>query len=66
MVTFAMFMAKLRSLMYIRKRIGSNTDPRGTPLVMVNIFQLKPLIDADCFHSVKYDSNNLFDIIFTL
>ena len=31
------------------------------PLVMVGIFELKPLIETNCFRSVKYVSNHLFD-----
>ena len=36
-------MATLRSFMYIfiRKSNGPNTDPWGTPLVMVDIFESK-------------------------
>ena len=48
--------------MYIRKSNDSNTDPSGTPQVIVDIYELKPLNQADCFPSVKYDSNHLFDI----
>ena len=33
--------------------------------VMVDIFELKPLIKTDCFRSVKYDSNHLLDIPLT-
>ena len=51
--------------MYVRKSNGPNTDPWGTPLVMVDIFELKPLIETNCFRSVKYDSYHLFDIPFT-
>ena len=44
------------------KSYGPNTDPWGTPLVMVDIFELKPLIETNCFRSIKYDSNHLFHI----
>ena len=38
-------MATLRSFMYIfiTKSNGPDTDPWGTPLVMVDIFELKPI-----------------------
>ena len=42
--TLQCFMATLRSFMYIRKSNGPNTDPWGTPLVIVDIFELKPLL----------------------
>ena len=42
-------MATVRSFMYIRKSNGPNTDPGGTPLVMVDIFELKPLIETNRF-----------------
>ena len=48
--------------MYIKESNGSSTDPSGTPKVTVDISELKPLIETDCFRSVKYDSNYLFDI----
>ena len=48
--------------MYIKKSNGSSTDPWGTLKVRVDISELKPLIGTDCFRSVKYDSNYLFDI----
>ena len=51
--------------MYITKSNGPNTDACGTPLVMVDIFELKHLIETNCFLSVKYDSNYLFDIPLT-
>ena len=51
---------------YIRKSSASNTDPCGTPLLMVDIFELKLLIETDCFWLVKYVLNHLFDILFTL
>ena len=31
------------------------TDPWGTLLVIVDMLELKPLIDTDCVGSVKYD-----------
>ena len=58
-------MVTLSSFMYIRKSNGSNTDPWGTPLVMVDVSELKPLIETNCFWSVKYDSNHLLDIPLT-
>ena len=63
--TLQCFMATLRSFMYIRKSNGPNTDPWETPLEMVDIFELKPLIETNCFWSVKYDSNHSFDIPLT-
>ena len=48
-------MATLRSFTYVRKSNGPNTDRWGTPLVMVDIFELKQLIETNCFWSVKYD-----------
>ena len=48
--------------MYIKKINGSSTDTWRAPKVTVYISELKPLIEADCFRSVKYDSNYLFDI----
>ena len=48
--------------MYINKSNGFSTDPWGTPKVTADISELKPLIETDCFRSVKYDSNYLFDI----
>ena len=32
---------------------------------MVDIFELKPLIETDYFPTIKYDSNHLFDIPLT-
>ena len=49
--------------MYIEKSDGSSTDTWGTPKVTVDISELKPLIETDCFRSVKYDSNYLFDML---
>ena len=60
--TWQYFMARLRSSMYINKSNGFSTDPWGTPKVTADISELKPLIETDCFRSVKYDSNYLFDI----
>ena len=60
--TLQSFMAALRSFMDMRKSNGPNTDPWGTPLVMADMFKLKPLIETNCFRSVKYISNSLFDI----
>ena len=55
-------MARLSSFMYFRKSSGPNADPFETPIVIVDIFELKPLMKADCLQSVKQDSNHLFDI----
>ena len=55
-------MAALRLFMYIRKSNGPNTGSWETPLVVVDIFELKSLIETNCFWSVKYDPNHLFDI----
>ena len=49
--------------MYIKKSNCYSTDPWETPKATVEISQLKPLIETDCFWWVKYDSNDLFDII---
>ena len=38
--------------MYIKESNGSSTDPSGTPKVTVDISELKPLIETDCFRSV--------------
>ena len=54
-------MARLKLFIYIKKSNGSSTDPWGTK-VTVEISELKPLIETDCFWWVKYDSNYLFDI----
>ena len=37
---------------------------RETLQAMVDIFELKPLIETDCFQSVKYDLNHLFDNVY--
>ena len=37
---------------------------RETLPAMVDIFELKPLIETDCFQSVKYDLNHLFDNVY--
>ena len=44
--------------MYITKS-SPNTYPRGTPKVMADLFELKPLIKTHCLRLVKYDSNHL-------
>ena len=44
--------------MYITKS-SPNNYPRGTPPVMVDMFEVKPLIKTHCFRSVKHDSNHL-------
>ena len=40
------FIAGLRSFMYVRKSSGPYNDPWGTPQINVDIFELKPLIQA--------------------
>ena len=60
--TWQCFMERLRSFIYIKKSNGSSTDPWRTPKVTVDISELKPSIETDCFQSVKYNSNYLFDI----
>ena len=35
--------------MYMKKCSGPNTDFWGTPQVKLDIFELKPLIDTNCF-----------------
>ena len=63
MVNLVMFYGKSTLIyIYIKKSNSSNTDPWGTPKIRVDISELKPLIETDCFRSVKYDSNYLFDI----
>ena len=48
--------------MYIKKSNSSSSDSWGTPKVPVDISELRPFIETECFRSVKYDSNYLFDI----
>ena len=60
--TFQCFMNRLRSFTHIRKSNGCNIE-WGTPLVMVDIFELKPFIKTDCLRSVKYDPDDLFYIL---
>ena len=48
--------------MYIRKSKGPKTDPCGTPHVILEVLDSKPLIDANCLWFAKYDSNHLFAI----
>ena len=48
--------------MYIKKSNGSSTDPWETRKVTVHTSEFKPLIETNCFRSVKYVSNSLFDI----
>ena len=64
--TLQCFMTRLRWFMYTRKSDVPHTDPWGTPLVMVDIFELKPSIETGCFRSVEFDSNHLLDILLTL
>ena len=45
--------------MYIRKSEGPKTDPCGTPHVILEVLDSKPLIDTNCLRFVKYDSNYL-------
>ena len=48
MMNLPIFITKLRSFMHIKKSSGPNTLPWGTPQVIVDIFELKPLIDTNC------------------
>ena len=54
------FIATCRSLMYIRKSKDPKTDPCGTPHVILEVLDSKPLIDTNCLRFAKYDSNHLF------
>ena len=45
-------MATWISFVYNR---NSNTDPCGTPQVILEILNTKPLIDANCLRSAKYN-----------
>ena len=40
--------------MYIRKTNGPNTDPWGMSLVLVDMFELKPLVKTDCLIQTIY------------
>ena len=46
--------------MYIRKSKDPKTDPCGTPHVILEVLDSKPLIDTNCLRFAKYDSNHLF------
>ena len=54
------FIATCRSLMYIRKSKDPKTDPCGTPHVIPEVLDSKPLIDTNCLRFAKYYSNHLF------
>ena len=41
------------SCMYIRKRSGPNIDPCGTPVEIVNTFDVMPFISTYCDLSVR-------------
>ena len=41
------------SFMYIRKRTGPNIDPCGTPVEIVNTFDVMPFISTYCDLSVR-------------
>ena len=62
--TLQCFIATCRSLMYIRKSKGPKTDPCGTPHVILEVLDSKPLIDTNCLWFAKYASNHLFANIF--
>ena len=46
--------------MYIRKGQGPKTDPCGTPDVIFELLDSKPLIGTNCLRFAKYDSDHLF------
>ena len=54
------FITTCKSLMYIRKMKGPKTDPCGTPHVILEVHDSKPLIHTNCWWFAKYDSNRLF------
>ena len=45
--------------MYIRKSNSCKTGPSGTPHVILEVLDAKPLIDTNCLRFAKYDSNHL-------
>ena len=51
--------------MYITES-SPNSDHRGTPPVMVDIFELKPLIETHFFRSVLSMIQTIYDKIFLL
>ena len=46
--------------MYIRKSKDPKIDSCGTPHVILEILDVKPLIDTICLRFDKHDSNHLF------
>ena len=46
--------------MHIRKSKGPKTDLCGTPHVILEVIDSKPLIDTNYLRFAKYDSNHLF------
>ena len=46
--------------MHIRKIKDPKKDPCGTPHVILEVLDSKPLIDTNCLQFAKYDSNHLF------
>ena len=41
--------------MYSRNKKGPKTDPCGTPQVILEILDAKPLIDTNCLRSANYE-----------
>ena len=52
--------ATCRTLMYIRKSKGPETDPCGTPHIIFKVLDATPLIETNCLWFAKYGSNYLF------
>ena len=48
--------------MYIRKSNSPKTDPSGTPHVILEVLDAKPLIDTNCLHCF-IDTNCLLNMI---
>ena len=49
-----------RSLIYSRKSKGHKTVSCGTPHVILELLDIKPLVDTICLWFAKYESNHLF------